>query len=143
MTTLTTATKHGYRLGRSYVDLLRRYPLTPIKNEADYARASDVLESLFGRDDLNSDQNKYLDTLILLVEQYEQRHDAAEFDKDISPREALRFLMDANDMNVTDIGAIVGTQPYASMILSGKRRIGLDAAKKLAERFKVDVGLFI
>jgi antitoxin component HigA of HigAB toxin-antitoxin module len=31
----------------------------------------------------------------------------------------------------------------ATMILSGKRAISKDNAKKLAERFKVDAGLFI
>ena len=42
-----------------------------------------------------------------------------------------------------DYSHTIGSQSYASMILSGKREISKDNAKKLAERFKVDAGLFI
>jgi antitoxin component HigA of HigAB toxin-antitoxin module len=46
-------------------------------------------------------------------------------------------------MTTADLGHIIGSQPYASTILAGKRQISKDNAKKLGERFKVGAGLFI
>ncbi|HEX4124336.1 MAG TPA: helix-turn-helix domain-containing protein [Tepidisphaeraceae bacterium] len=73
-------------------------------------------------------------------------YEAKEYDLDreaIPPREALKTLLDANKMTAADLGRVIGSQPYASMILAGKRQISRDNAKKLAERFRVDAGLFI
>ena len=101
------------------------------------------MQSLFARDNLNSDQKKYFDTLMILVEKYEAQRDLPEFDKNIPPVELLRHLMDANDMTVNDLGQIVGTQAMASMILSRKRRISLNNAKRLAKHFRLGVEAFI
>jgi HTH-type transcriptional regulator/antitoxin HigA len=139
---LTSQTKQGYRLGKSYLDLLKRFPLLSIRSEEEYDRATAVAQTLMGRDDLNSDQARYLDTLITLISAYE----AKEYDLDrdeITPLQALNTLLDANGMAVADLGRVIGSQSYASMILSGKRAISKDSAKKLAERFKVDAGLFV
>jgi HTH-type transcriptional regulator/antitoxin HigA len=114
-----------------------------IDNEKDYDRASEVLQSLFGRKNLDADQKKYLDSLTILVEKYEIEHDAPEFDKNVSPVELLRHLMDANDMTVSELGKIVGTQALASMILSRKRRISLNNAKRLAKHFRLGVEAFV
>jgi len=72
-----------------------------------------------------------------LIEEYDLDRDG------ITPLEALKTLLDANGMGASDLGRVIGSQSYASMILSGKREISKDNAKKLAERFKVDAGLFI
>jgi HTH-type transcriptional regulator/antitoxin HigA len=143
MATMTRPTRNGYEISRSFQDLLIRYPLLPIENEQDYDRASEVLQSLFGRKNLDADQKKYLDSLTILVEKYEAEHDAPELDKNVSPVELLRHLMDANDMTVSELGKIVGTQALASMILSRKRRISLNNAKRLAKHFRLGVEAFV
>ena len=95
-----------------------------------------------GRDDLDEDQERYLDTIISLISAYESRE--YDLDKDgITPLAALKTLLQANGMGAAGLGRIIGSQSYASMILSGKRQISKDNAKKLARRFKVDAGLFI
>jgi HTH-type transcriptional regulator/antitoxin HigA len=138
----TSQTKRGYRLGKSYLSLLKRFPLLAIRSEEEYDRATAVAQDLIGRDDLDGDQSRYLDTIITLISAYEAKE--YDFDREsLSPLEALRTLLEANDMNAADLGRVIGSQPYASMILAGKRQISKDNAKKLAHRFKVDAGLFI
>lgn len=138
---LTSPTKRGYRLGKSYLDLLKRFPLLKIRSEKEYDRATAVAQDLMGREGLNEDQSRYLDTIITLISAYEAKDD---LDQDaLAPLVALKTLMDANEMTAADLGRVIGSQPYASMILAGKRQISKDNAKKLAGRFKVDAGLFI
>ena len=46
--------------------LIRRFALKPLKNDADHARAVNIIGELMGRD-LDAGAGDYLDTLILLV----------------------------------------------------------------------------
>jgi len=141
-TMLTSHTKRGYRLGKSYLELLKRFPLLSIRSEVEYDRATAVAQDLMGRDDLDKDQGGYLDTIISLISAYESK----QYDLDrggITPLVALKTLLDANHMNAGELGRVIGNQSLAPMILSGKREISKEVAKKLAERFKVDAGLFI
>jgi HTH-type transcriptional regulator/antitoxin HigA len=143
MSATSSTSRVVYKIGASYRRLLARYPLLAIANEREYRAASELLLQLFGRDDLDADERRYLESLTILVEKYESEHDAPRFRKDVEPREVLRHLMDANDMTVTELGKIVGTQALASMILKGDRRISLNNAKKLAKHFRVRVDAFI
>jgi antitoxin component HigA of HigAB toxin-antitoxin module len=78
----------------------------------------------------------------VLIRNYEDEH--YDFDEDnIRPLDALKSLMEANDMSTKDLSELIGTQSGASMILTGKRPISAPQALRLAKRFKVDVGLFL
>ena len=136
--------KGGYKPGRSYFDLIDLFPLVAIRSEAEYDRATAVAQSLFGREDLDEDQDRYLDALCDLVSAYEAR--AYDFDHrptELAPLAILKHLMDANGMGPADLGRLIGSAPYASMILRGRRKISPANAKKLAARFRVDAGLFL
>lgn len=141
---LTHAARTGYRIGGSYQQLLKRYPLLPIKTRTDYERASMVLQDLFGREDLDADENGYVETLTLLIETYEDAHENLDaLAEDISPLDALKSILDSHGMKSKDLGGIIGSESGASLILNGKREISKSQAKILAKRFNVDAGLFI
>ena len=57
----------------SYLALVRRFPLRPIRNEKDYEAASEVLDRLAVRDEqtLDAGERDYLETLEMLVEAYD------------------------------------------------------------------------
>jgi HTH-type transcriptional regulator/antitoxin HigA len=61
----------------------------------------------------------------------------------LSPLEALKYLMEENQMSAGDLGKILGERTLGSKILRGERKIGITYAKALAKRFSVEVGLFI
>ena len=141
---LTRRQKSGYMIGGSYQQLLKRYPLLPIKSRADYERASGVLQELFGREDLDADERGYVETLTLLVEAYEDAHENLDaLAEDVSPLDALKSILDSHGMKSKDLGEIIGSESAASLILNGKREISKSHAKLLAKRFNVDAGLFI
>jgi HTH-type transcriptional regulator/antitoxin HigA len=129
----------------SYLRLVRQYPLRPIRDKTDYAAASAILDKLAMRDEseLDSGESDYLETLSLLIEAYDREHFRMPIQKS-SPSEVLRFLLHENQMKQSDLAKILKIGPSAaSMILSGQRPITADHARRMAERFHVDPGLFI
>jgi antitoxin component HigA of HigAB toxin-antitoxin module len=77
----------------------------------------------------------------VFVNKYEDEHHG--IDEAMNPRQAVRALMEANNMTQADIGKIIGSEPAVSMFLSGTRALSKSQIKKLADRFRVDAGLFI
>lgn len=122
--------------------VMDKFPIQPIRTEADYDRATAVLQDLIGHDDLNQEQQDYIEVMIALVAAYEEKR-YAKIMGDVSPLDALKQLAEANAMTIGSIGKIIGSASYASMIFNGDREISKENAKKLAERFRVDAGLFI
>ena len=133
---------HNYPVKGSYLEMVvKRFPLRPIRNEQEYDDATAVAQDLFLRK-LDAGEQEYLDALTTFISAYEDKH----YDFDTSgksPLDILRHLMDANEMKPADLAGIIGSQPAASMILTGRRSISKTQAKRLAERFHVDAGLFL
>ena len=114
-----------------------------IRSEQEYEDATAALDDLFGRNDLDEDHQNYVETLLLLIGNYEQQHHAIDT-SDRTPADALRILMEANGMQQADLMQILEcSQSAASMMMSGQRNITKEHAKLLANRFKVSVSLFL
>jgi HTH-type transcriptional regulator/antitoxin HigA len=131
------------RMDRRYGALIRRFALRPLRTEADLNAAHEVLRELSLRDPqaLSNGEMAYLDVLALVVRDYESaRHPFASAK---GPREILRFLMDESGMSVSDLGKVVGSQPEASMLLSGAREPSKEQVVRLAEHFRVRTELFL
>jgi HTH-type transcriptional regulator/antitoxin HigA len=128
-----------------YLDLVRRFPLRPIRSEADYDRALDILRDLIGRADrpgLTAGESDYADVLGRLVGEYDQRYSSILKQKS-SPLEILKYLMEESGMTTTGLGKLLGSGPgQASLILNGKRELSKANIRTLAERFKVSPALF-
>ncbi len=124
----------------TYLELVRRFPLKTIKNDDEHARASEMVSELMGRK-LDSGSGDYLDTLIVLVNKYEDEHH--HIDESLSPQQALRALMGFNELTQADIGRIIGSESAVSMFLKGERDLSKSQIKKLATRFKLDAGVFM
>jgi len=61
-----------------YFELVRQFPLRPIRSDAELDRAIALLDSLVDREDLDPDESDYLDVLGDIVEKYEgQEHPIA------------------------------------------------------------------
>jgi HTH-type transcriptional regulator/antitoxin HigA len=135
-----TKSHKSSRTGDSYMELVRRFPLKTIKDDDAHERAAGMISELMGRD-LDSGAGDYLDTLLVLVNRYEEEHHA--IDESMPPRRALKALMESNNLSQADIGRIIGSESAVSMFLKGERDLSKSQIKKLAERFRVDAGMFI
>ena len=127
----------------SYFDLVRRFPLEPIRGEAHCDAAIAAVRRLAVRDeaDLDAGEKAYLAGLTRFVEDYEDRHHAIELDKR-TPLDALKFLLESNGMKPADLGRLLGSRSVASQVLRGRRGLSKRHIAILSERFAVDPGLF-
>lgn len=123
-----------------YMDLIRQFPLKPIKNDAAHEQAVAMVQTLIGRK-LDETAGDYLETLILLISKYEDEHHTP-MGTDLTPQQALRAIMDANGMTQADMGRIIGSEPAVSMFLKGERGLSKAQIKRLVEKFRVDANLF-
>ena len=62
---------------------------------------------------------------------------------DAPPVEILRDLMERNGLKAIDLIDVLGSRGKVSEILSGKRAISKEQAKRLGERFNISAAAFI
>jgi len=128
-----------------YMTLVRAFPLRPIRNQSEFNEAGKVLTRLLGRPDgkLSDGERDYLDALVLLAEDYDRKHSKF-VPSNRTPHDVLRYLAKEAGLGPTALGKVMGTtHAMASLMLHGKRGISAEAARTLANYFKVDAGLFI
>lgn len=125
----------------TYMALIRRFPLKPVKNDAAHEQAVAVVGELMGRK-LDAGASDYLDTLILLVNKYEDEHHTP-MGTNLTPPQALRAIMQANGLTQADMGRILGSESAVSMFLRGERELSKAQIKALVEKFRVDATLFL
>jgi HTH-type transcriptional regulator / antitoxin HigA len=125
------------------MELIRKFPLRPIHSKRDLAKGMKIAGHLASYDEgsLSRGEQDYLDTLTVLIEDYQRRH-TPELPK-VSPLAMLKHLMEENGMNVSELGRVIGSQTNASLILSGKRSISKRVMALLSERFGVDPSAFL
>lgn len=112
-----------------------------IENEDELKRIEGLIDELLKKgDNLSPEEEKLLELLSFLVEEYEDEHYPF---PEVPPNEVLKFLIDENNLKQSDLLHIFGSSGIASEVVNGKRSISKAQAKKLAEYFKVSVELFI
>ncbi|MGD9633489.1 MAG: type II toxin-antitoxin system HigA family antitoxin [Pirellulales bacterium] len=131
------------KLDRRYLELVRVFPLRPIRGKRELERAAKIAGHLATYDEgtLPAGEQDYLDALTVFIEDYQRRHpvDLPE----ITPLAMLKHLMESHDMNISDLGRIIGSQSNASLILSGKREISKRVMRLLGRHFGVDPAVFV
>jgi HTH-type transcriptional regulator / antitoxin HigA len=125
----------------TYMNLIRRFPLRPIKNDDEHEQAVEIVGELMGRE-LDGGTSDYLDTLILLVNKYEDENHSPK-GLHLSPQEALRAIMHANNMSQARMGEIIGSESAVSMFLRGERELSKSHIRAIVARFRVDASLFL
>jgi HTH-type transcriptional regulator/antitoxin HigA len=123
-----------------YLSLVRVLPLVPIVGDGDLDAAVAVIDLLTDKPLHTEAEEAYLSVLTDLVETYEEAHVA------VPPRtglDALRFLMQENDLRQVDLVPVLGRRSLVSEILHGKRHLALSHVQKLATYFHVSPATFI
>lgn len=115
--------------------------VTSVQNEHDYKQALAVVNILLDAIGDNKD-HPLADLLGYLVEQVEAYENAQYPTPEATPADMLRFLMDQHDLKQEDL-ADCAPQSRISDILTGKRPVSKEIAKKLAQRFHVHADLFL
>lgn len=126
-----------------YMALIERFPLRPIRDEAQYEAASELLKELTLRyEDLAADEMDYFDALSQFIASYEGQQHRIDV-SDVTPLAAVKFLMEQHEMSTADLGRVLGSRSAASMILSEERELSKAHIRALAAHFSVDASLFL
>lgn len=125
-----------------FKDLVALLPPRVIRNEADYDRVIDFMDKLLVRPNRTKDQIEFFETWSVLIGAYENEHHAIDT-SDIRPLDALKHLLEENEMTASDLGQLLGNRSLGSKILRGERELSKSHIRKLANRFHVDAGLFL
>lgn len=95
--------------------------IKPIKNEADYRAALQVVEQLMLAQPDTAEGEK-LDVMVTLIEAYEAKH----FPMDLpDPVEAIKFEMERKGLTVKDLEPMIGKSNRVYEILNYKRSLTL------------------
>jgi len=112
---------------------------TPISSERQHEEYLSVLDKLASKVNPTTEEEKYAQVLLTLVEAYEEEHHSV---PDASPLAVLRALMDANNLRQKDLIAVFGSESIVSEILHKKRDLNKNHIEKLSKRFKVSPSAF-
>lgn len=127
---------------KKYAKLANRVVVKAIESEKEYDRMVAAVERLIdkGAGRLSAEESALLETMAILIQSYDDRqHPLLE----IPPNEMLAYLMETSGRTANDMLAVFGTRGRVSEVLSGKRSISKEQAKKLSGVFKVAIDLFI
>jgi HTH-type transcriptional regulator/antitoxin HigA len=126
------------------MELVRLFPLRPIRSHAELDRANEVAGQLAerGEENLSTDEADYLDVLGDLIEKYEDTH--LPMPEHTAPAVELRAYMDARGLSQAEVArAAAVSSSTVSEFLSGKRPLGKRPASRLAAFFGVPIGVFL
>lgn len=127
---------------RKYARLANRIVVKAIETEEEYDRMVAAVEHLMdkGEGRLSPEESALLETMAILVQAYDDRRHPL---PPVAPNEMLAYLMETSGRTTADLLPVLGTRGRVSEVLSGKRSISKEQAKRLASVFKVTADLFI
>lgn len=125
-----------------YGKLLARVRPVAIRTEKENERMLAEIEKLMvkGEGKLTSEEEAVLELLALVVERYESRA----YPSDKAPADELvAFLLEQRGLSASALWPVLGSKGRVSEILSGKREVSKEQAKRLGEFFHVSPAAFI
>jgi HTH-type transcriptional regulator/antitoxin HigA len=127
---------------KRYGRLLARALPGVIKSEEENNRILAIIEDLMakGEDSLTPEEDALLDLLVDLAHDFEKKHYPIPTSP---PHQMVAFLLEQRELKPSDLWPVLGSKGRVSEILSGKRAISKDQARKLAAFFHVGVELLI
>ena len=138
---MATKTK-GARLVRDrYLELIRTFPLRPIRSDRELSDAIGVIDGLLDQKRLVAEERDYLDVLGGLVERYEKEQHPMPAASDA---EMLRHLIEAKNVTQVQVARATGiAESTISAVLAGNRRLNREHIEKLARYFHVGARAFL
>ena len=113
--------------------------LKPIQNDRALNRVLKRIDELWGTK-RGTPKGDELDILMLLVEKYEDERFAIPAS---DPIEAIKFLMEQNNLSRKDLEPYIGRSGRVSEVLGGKRNLTLPMIRRLHKGLKIPYGCLI
>jgi HTH-type transcriptional regulator/antitoxin HigA len=141
---MAMSTKRNQTGRDEYLELVQKFPLKPVRNDAQLREAHKVIDELtrIPEEKLSRDQSDYLEVLGDLTHAFEERIMSAELATQTG-LDVLSHLMDANAMSASDLGRMLGHRELGSKILRRERDISRSHATTLGEHFGLPAEIFL
>jgi HTH-type transcriptional regulator / antitoxin HigA len=140
MKTANKANPFPRGIPRTYAELVAILVPRTLHDPVQFKNASQILNAMAGHE-LNKEQEDYLETIAVLVDEYDRTHN--EQPEKSKPLGVLRLLVEEHGISGRELGRILGNEAAGGFILRGERSITVHQAKKLGARFSVDPSLFL
>jgi HTH-type transcriptional regulator/antitoxin HigA len=142
---MTATLVRQFKSNDSYLKLVSRFPLRPIRTETQYNGAVKLVEELAVRDEnsLDAGEADYLDVLSNLVSDYEDH--CCPMPADMRPAHVRpAALTKEQGMTHADLAKVLGvSRPLVTHILAGKRELTKTHIYTLAQYFKLEPAYFL
>ena len=127
---------------KKYARLANRVVVKAINDDDEYDRMVAAVGTLVGKGEerRSPEENALLETMAILIQAFDDRHYPL---PPVPGHEMLAYLVGTSGRTARDLLPIFRTRGRVSEVLSGKRSISKEQAKKLATFFKVSADLFI
>ena len=113
--------------------------IKPIRSEADYERALDEIEGLWGAASGTLEGDR-LDVLATLIDAYEDEHYPID---PPDPIEAIKFRMQQRGLTRKDLEGIIGTRTRVAEILNRRRGLSITMIRRLHEKLGISAEILI
>jgi HTH-type transcriptional regulator / antitoxin HigA len=111
----------------------------PIRSEADYDAAMEVVAALWGAAS-GTPEGDRLDVLATLIDAYEAKHHAMDAP---DPIEAIKFRMEQQGLTRKDLEDIIGTRTRIAEVFNRKRGLSIDMIRRLHDRLGISAEVLI
>jgi HTH-type transcriptional regulator / antitoxin HigA len=131
---MNLATAYGKTQDR-YLELIRAFPLRPLRTPADLDAAIRILRQLHDHPSGDAAEGDYADVLGELIDRYQNAGWAS---PPSSTGEVLGFLLESRDLSPAQLAAATGI-PEGTLtdVLAGARLLGPEQMERLATYFHV------
>jgi HTH-type transcriptional regulator / antitoxin HigA len=125
----------------TYNNLVRAWVPRAIHDKVEFNNASEILDAMAGFD-LNGDQEDYLETVSILADDYDRKHNPQP--RGATPIDVLRSLVEEHNLSSRALGRILGKdESLGSKLLAGEQAITVEHAVKLGKRFCLNPVVFL
>jgi HTH-type transcriptional regulator/antitoxin HigA len=129
------------RISSKYLELIRSFPLRPVRSEADLDRAEAMLHQLLDAHTLSAPEQDYLEILGNLIEEYETK--AHPIDP-LPPHQMLAASIESKGVTQTEVSRVTGIPVSTiSELIAQKREFNRAHIEKLCAYFGLDPKAFI
>ena len=105
------------------------YPIRPIRTEADYQAALQLVAPYFDNEpELESDAGAHFEAMVTLIEAYEAKHYLID---PPDPVDAIKFRMEQQGLKPKDLEPMIGQRNRVYEVLNGKRKLTMAMVWKL------------
>lgn len=127
---------------KKYGRLLAKYAPGVIRSDEEHDRLAGLLMKLALAGEKTAEENRLIELLERLLDDYDERRTAGELEA-LEPVALLQHLMEEGNLKQVDLVDCFGSQSVVSAVMSGKRRINSEHARKLSGRFGLPFTMFL